>query len=187
MRIRAGLALGLLLALGVASCGGADGGDGVATAGGRASTSASAKPGTGDEREQLLKHAKCMRENGVPNFPDPKFDDNGGVSISLPEGVDKTKLEAAEKKCKQYLPNGGEPGKADPEVVEKLRNYSKCMRENGVPNFPDPTDQGLQIDGNKLGMEPNDPRFKAAEEKCKQHMPAPPKGESPGLQNGGGE
>lgn len=178
MRMRMGVAFALLLACVMAGCGDADGDDGVATAGGRASASASAKPDTGDEREQLLRFARCMRENGVPEYPDPEIDSGGGTSLNLPEGVDPRAVQAAEEKCKEHLPNGGEPQKADPEVVKQLRKYSQCMRENGVPKFPDPTDQGLQIDNDKLGMPADDPRFKAAEEKCKRHMPPPPSGES---------
>lgn len=175
MRIRTGLVPGLLLALSVVGCGTADNGNGVATAGGPATTS-SAKPGGQTEKDALLEFAKCMRRNGVPDFPDPEFGDGGGVSLNLPEGVDKHKVDAAQEKCKQYMPNGGEAQKADPQVVEQLRKYSQCMRENGVPNFPDPTDQGLQIDNDKLGMNPDDPRFKTADQACAKLMPAPPSG-----------
>jgi hypothetical protein len=189
MRIRMGLALGLLLVLGVAGCGGSDGDDGIASAGGTPSASASAGGAGGPDTaaEDGLKFARCMRENGIPNFPDPKPNDGGGFDISLPDGVDKAKVDAAQERCKQYMPNGGEPQKMPQERLEQLRKYSKCMRDNGVTDFPDPTDQGLQIDGNKVN--PNDPKVKAARNACDKYQPAPPKGESagPGLQNGGGE
>jgi hypothetical protein len=184
MRIRAGLALGLLLVLGAAGCGSADGGDGVATAGGRASATSSARAGQPvDDKENWLRFSRCMRENGVPNFPDPEINDGGGVSLSLPAGVDKEKIDAAQATCKQYLPNGGEPQKADPQVVAQQRKFSQCMRENGVPKFPDPTDAGLQVNGDALGMGPDDPTLKAAETACSRHMPKPPSGEgSPSMQ-----
>ncbi|GAB2925015.1 hypothetical protein GCM10027280_10350 [Micromonospora polyrhachis] len=178
MRFRRALVLGLLTLVAVAGCGGNDDGDGVATAGGQASASASAgaKAGTGpeNERENALKFSQCVRENGVPNFPDPELKENGDISLSLPEGADPAKVKAAEEKCKQYQPNGGEPRKADPQVLEQLRQYSKCMRENGVLHFPDPTDQGLQIDNNVVN--PEDPKVKAAERACNKHIPPPPPG-----------
>jgi hypothetical protein len=182
MRIRAGLVLGLLLALGMAGCGGADddgggGGDGVATAGGPGSATSTTKPDGRSEREVALEFARCMRENGVPDFPDPQVSEGGEeMRLSLPEGADKEKVDAAHEKCKRYLPNGGEPPKADPRVVEQLRKFSQCMRANGVPKFPDPTESGLEVDGNELGMGPGDPTFDAAEKVCAEYQPAPPEG-----------
>jgi hypothetical protein len=177
MRIRTALVLGLLLALSAAGCGGDGDGDGqVATAGGKTpEASASAEPAAADERDAVFAYAKCMRENGIPNFPDPEVGDNGEFRLQLPgDGLDKAKIDAAQEKCKKLLPNGGEPQKMDPARLEELRKYSQCMRENGVPKFPDPTDQGLQINGNEVDAD--SPTFKAAEEKCKNLMPDPPKG-----------
>lgn len=186
MRIRRAFALGLLLALATATaaCGGEpDTNDQIATAGGATPSPSSSAParGSADEKEQMLKHAQCMRENGVPNYPDPEFHEGGGVAIALPEGVDRTKLKAAEAKCKQYLPNGGEPQKMDPEMVEQLRKFAQCMRENGIPDFPDPTDEGLKIEGSSSDMGPDNPKMMAAQEKCRQNLPKGPNGENPGT------
>jgi hypothetical protein len=183
MRIRRAFALGLLLAFATATaaCGeDSTGNDQIATAGGAtpsASGSAPA-PGSDDEKEQMLKYSQCMRENGVPEFPDPKFEDGGGIGISVPQGADRSKVDAANAKCKTYMPNGGEPPKLDPERLEQLRAYAKCMRENGLPDFPDPSDQGIQIQGgsNNPDYEPDSPKWKAAEAKCKQYAPSAPPG-----------
>ncbi|GAA4717508.1 hypothetical protein Prum_020440 [Phytohabitans rumicis] len=173
------LALGLLLCLAVAGCGGADGDDGIATAGGTPSASASAGGDKGTDQENMLKYAQCMRDNGVPDFPDPKME-GGGISFSLPQGADKAKVDAAQEKCKSHLPNGGEAPKADPERLEQMRKLSECMRANGVPNFPDPSeDGGIALDMSKLGLSgPDDPKLKAAEEKCKSFQPEGPEGGS---------
>lgn len=184
MRIRTGLALGLLLAVITTGCAGADGNDGVATTGKTAKPTSSASADAQSQQEALLKYSQCMRENGVPDFPDPKIGDSGGVSLDLPAGTDSKKVDAASEKCKQFMPNGGEPQKIDPQRLEELREYSQCMRDNGVKNFPDPTDQGLQINGNEI--DPNDPKVKAAESACAKLMPAPPPGApSPGTNTGG--
>jgi hypothetical protein len=167
--------LASLLFVGLAGC--ASSADtGVATAGGDKTTSSSAKPES--EKEAALKFARCMRENGVPDFPDPEFDENGGISLSLPGGVDPTTVDAAQEKCKQYLPNGGEPEQMSPEDLEKQREYSKCMRDNGVPEFPDPdANGGIRIEGGP-GLDPQSPEFKAADEKCKQLLPGGGRGGS---------
>jgi hypothetical protein len=176
MRTPTALVLGLLLAVTVTGCGTSSNTPGVATAGSGAAASGGATSVL-TEQEKALRFGQCMRDNGVPDFPDPKVNENGGMSLDAPEGVDPKKVDAAMQRCKQYLPNGGEPTKADPQVLEQLRVFSQCMRDNGFPNFPDPTDQGLQIDNNALGISgPDDPRFSAAQKTCEQHMPAPPSG-----------
>jgi hypothetical protein len=177
MRVRTALMAGaLLLVVGVSGCGRAAGdGDGVATAGKSAAPNATASTDPESEQEQMLKHAQCMRENGVPEYPDPTFEEGGGVTLGLPGGVDPEKVEAAQEQCKRYLPNGGRPKPVDAETLEKMRQYAECMRANGVPKFPDPTaDGGFQIEAGP-DLDPMSPTFKAADEQCKHHMPGSPR------------
>ncbi|GAA3212355.1 hypothetical protein [Actinocorallia longicatena] len=162
-----------VLALTLAACGApADNGDDVATGGGRSpSASASASLKAGSEKDALLAYSKCMRENGVPDFPDPKIEEGGGVGLSMPKGADPEKADAANLKCKKVLPNGGEPVKADPKVVEAQRKLAKCMRENGLPDFPDPDENGsTQIQGSH-DLDPTSAKFKAAEKACAKYRP----------------
>jgi hypothetical protein len=58
--------------------------------------------------EHFRQIAKCKRENGIPNVPDPQPD--GGISIDKRLGIDpeSATFKAAEKKCEQYLPKSGE-------------------------------------------------------------------------------
>jgi hypothetical protein len=166
MRTSVGIAA-LLLTVGLVGCGGNDNGSGVASANGSTSSpTSSATPGGGNDRDADLRFAQCMRENGVPKFPDP--DANGGVGIDLNKlGVDKATVDAAQEKCKKYAPNGGELQQLDAEQLEQLRQMAQCMRENGFPDFPDPSDEGLQLNANEHPeWSPDNPRFKAAQEKC---------------------
>ncbi|MDG6108076.1 hypothetical protein Daura_45560 [Dactylosporangium aurantiacum] len=181
MRVRTAFVLGLLLVLGAAAtgCARSGGGDGVASAGGTPTASASAATGGGrpdpvKDQENFLKYAACMREHGI-DMPDPQFD-GGGIAMTLPEGADKAKVDAANEQCKQFLPNGGQPLKADPEMQERMRKFSQCMRENGVPDFPDPgEDGGIRIDGSKGGgLDPRSEAFKKAEAACKDFQPKRP-------------
>jgi hypothetical protein len=178
--MRRGFALGLLLVLAVAGCGKKGTGNPVASVSRPPAATASATPDNLTEQQRAVKFAQCMRANGLPDWPDPKFNGNGGVDISAPEGSDRTKVDAAMRKCKALLPNGGEPQKADPAVVAQLRKFSQCMREHGVPKFPDPTDQGLQVDNDKLGIDANGTVFKAAQQACSKYQPAPPSGDAGG-------
>ncbi|HCT78871.1 MAG TPA: hypothetical protein DGG94_10100 [Micromonosporaceae bacterium] len=152
MWLRTGLVLGLLLVLGASGCGQA------------ADNGLPESKDTGDG----VKFARCMRDNGVPDFPDPKPNGNGGLAIEVPEGVSREEVDAAMQKCRQYLPNGGEPEKVDPAAIEQQRKLSQCMRDNGVPGFPDPKEGGgIDIEG----VDPADPTFKEAEQKCSQFRP----------------
>lgn len=178
MRIRTVVVVSLLLALAMAGCGANNDGDKIATVGGQRSGASSATGSAKNDRlspqEMGVKFAQCMRENGVPDFPDPQIN-NGTMGLLLPDSVDKQKAEAAQKKCKQYLPNGGETPKGDPQMVEQIRKFAQCMRENGVPNFPDPDDSGsIRIGGD--GLSPDDPKMKAAQQTCSKYMPAAPAG-----------
>ena len=56
-------------------------------------------------REQALAFSQCMRDHGV-DFPDPVFDDNGGISVSIgsDDGAtgpspDDPEVEAAMEEC----------------------------------------------------------------------------------------
>src|SRR6266487_1889957 len=88
-------------------------------------------------------YAQCMRANGLPNFPDP--DKNG--RMALPSDIDSNSAEfkKATEKCKQYMGSGGAPnlGANDLWSQDDKLKYARCMRENGVPSFPDPEADGM--------------------------------------------
>jgi len=131
----------------VAGCGGSSpsattGGGASSTASaaanaGAATTSAASSPGSSPSPAQpdqnLLNFARCMRANGVPNFPDPK----PGGGFSFPASPAPA-FAAAQAKCQKLLPNGGAPPPFDPQALVQLHQIAICMRQHGVPDFPDP-------------------------------------------------
>jgi hypothetical protein len=159
----------------LAGCAGNNKSPGVATANGgatpTASTAASESPGDG------VKFAQCMRDNGLTWFKDPDPDEKG-FSIHIPRGTDKAKVDKAMQACRKYMPNGGEPPKLDAATVAKLREFAKCMRANGVPEFPDPkADGGLEIKAEPgSGLDPDSPAWKKADQACAQYRPEGPGG-----------
>lgn len=169
-----------LLALSLSGCGSTKDDPEVASVGGSpsASSSTSASPNGGDGEDAMVKFSQCMRANGVPNFPDPKEGNNGGVDLSVPEGTDPQKVEAAQAKCREFMPGGGEVKKPDAQGLEELRKFAKCMREHGVTKFPDPSADGQQVDVTKLGIDPMSAQFQTAQKACA------PAGASAGPQNG---
>ncbi|MFD2764328.1 hypothetical protein [Micromonospora eburnea] len=177
MRLRASrslLVLPMLLGLAVTGCAGTDqDGEQVATAGGGAAASPSATVAQVSDEDRQREFAKCMRENGMPDFPDPEPGEGGKFRVKIPAGQDREKAQAAMEKCRSLMPNGGKPVKLDPEQVEMVRQLAKCMRENGVPNFPDPGPDGaLELTGD-AGFDPESPSVQAAMEKCRKDGGAP--------------
>jgi hypothetical protein len=130
------------LAIGVEGCGGTSSRTTAASVavGGGATTTGSSAPD--DVASQALAFARCMRANGVPNFPDPApghglLFGTSGLNLGAPA------VKAAQAKCHQLLPAGGPPGpgtKTHPtgQTLERLTRIATCMREHGVPQFPDP-------------------------------------------------
>jgi hypothetical protein len=171
MRTRTIVVSGVLLAAMTAGCAPATGSDpSVATAQSAAPKTSSTAASTGPDPDASLKYSKCMREQGLDWFPDPKAD--GRMEVAVPQGVDRAAMDKAEKACRKLLPDGGERPQRSAEDIERNRQLAKCMRANGVPNFPDPGSEGeIGVDGNKLGTGPGDPAFDAAQKACAQHLP----------------
>jgi len=172
--------------------------NGVATAGGAKSPTATASAlSRQDQAELARKFNQCMKDQGVDTQLNVAVGDSQGgggpVTVQQSDGpgqgppVDPKKVDEAMQKCKQYLPNGGQPPKISAEELEQERKYAKCMRANGVPDFPDPNPDGsIRIERtagpndsgtfSTNGMDPNNDAFKQANAKCKQFAPSPPAG-----------
>jgi hypothetical protein len=88
----------------------------------------------------LIAYAGCMRQHGVPSFPDPT---SGGVIVKpSQQELNSPRFETAERGCQRLLPAGTDdqfpPGEVGQLLIGMLR-FSRCMRSHGVPNWPDPT------------------------------------------------
>jgi hypothetical protein len=110
------------------------------TAAGAGATSSTA-PGAGGSRP--LAFARCMRANGVPNFPDPT---PGGRPLFSTTGINPSSpaFQAAQAKCHGFMALPGGPGapsvspQQKAQSLAKLRKIAVCMRAHGVSEFPDP-------------------------------------------------
>ncbi|HEU5108034.1 MAG TPA: hypothetical protein VFT95_05705 [Micromonosporaceae bacterium] len=161
---------GLALALALAACGGQAADDGIARAEPGADRPSPTPTEQLSDEERRLKFAECMRGQGV-DMEDPG-DGKGGVMFRAGGGAGEkpVDIEKAMQACRQYAPNGGEAPKLDPAQVEQMRKFAKCMRSNGVPDFPDPEPDGrmrVAIKGDAIDRA----AFEAAQEKCRQFQP----------------
>jgi hypothetical protein len=174
----AGAAAFLIVTAAVAGgCGNDGGGNSVASV--PTPSSHSAPAGAGSGGGNLAEYAKCLRQNGLPNFPDP----NADGTLSVPQGIDPNskQFKDADAKCAQYKPpgdpqqNNGQPPGGGWSMADKLK-YAKCMRDHGVTGFSDPDANGNFSMRKGDGPDPDSPQYKAAEEACKQSKGSVPEG-----------
>jgi hypothetical protein len=172
-------AVAATLALG--ACGGSDDGGGSPSAASREDKAF----------EGALKFSKCMRDHGV-DFPDPQRVGSGGIKLTGRNiNPNDPKVKAAQQACQKYMQIGG--GETiDPARRAKLQeaalNFARCMRQHGV-DMPDPQlsgKGGLTFQagprsggtggpsssgkGNGLGVNPDSPKFKAADKACNHFL-----------------
>jgi hypothetical protein len=62
-----------------------------------------------------------------------------------------------------------------------MLKYARCMRSHGVSKFPDPKPGGALVIGSKVGVDPNTPQFKAAQQACQKLVPGSPIAHAPAL------
>lgn len=143
-----GAAAFLTVALALAGCGGSSSPGVAHLASEKGSDSTSSESGGSSPespaglQQAAVAYAKCMRSNGVPNFPDPN--PGGGFLFHASRGLISSPLfKAAQAKCDKLLPGGGLPGGpgSEPPSAQTLARFLKiarCMRKHGVSDFPDP-------------------------------------------------
>jgi hypothetical protein len=133
--------------------------------------------------------AQCIRDQGIVEMPDPIVDENH--HIQLPEGAEEqiegrypeATLQQAQQACQSLfdqLPesavrssgggsDGGDrsPGPGD---LEALRAFAGCVREQGIPDWPDPrADGSFPVIGTPLGEQAKSPRLIAAYQACARY------------------
>lgn len=127
--------------------------------------------------QKALAYSGCMRSHGVSGFPDPT--DSGQVpKVSLQQlGVSRSSFLASQTACQGLLPisDQSSPGQ-DQKVLPALFSFARCVRANGVSNWPDPlaeSDPGEPdtpgFPRDIQGVNQNAPEVKAAMDTC-QHF-----------------
>jgi len=123
-------------------------------------------------RQQAVKFAQCMRANGVRGFPDP--DASGTLTI---DGVangssldpSSAAFERAIAACKDLEPPGFTGHKRSAQEQEAALKFAQCIRDNGVQDFPDPTEDSPLVDTRRIPSAAGNgiSRINAAMQKCR--------------------
>jgi hypothetical protein len=139
---------------------------------------------------QELALAQCMRGHGVPDFPDPSA--SGGYTLTSDGSlagnggtvsIESSQVQAAYGECRHLLPGGPSISQLEQDVQQAqqrqaqalpaLLKYSQCVRGHGVPNFPDPGQNGQsQAPGNGGAVNLDSPQVQAALSACQHLLPA---------------
>jgi hypothetical protein len=109
---------------------------------------------TNARQEQGVKFARCMRDHGVSEFPDP--DASGGLTIdgvlngsSLDPSTPVWKEAIAA--CRDLQPPGFTGDKDVSAAEQETRlEFAQCIRDNGVEDFPDPARGEPLVDTNRI-------------------------------------
>lgn len=132
--------------------------------------------------------ADCIRNNGVPDFPDPTVD-QGRLNLpedqlqALEQKYSQQVLDQAQQSCQALMDRlpesaisgeteeqGGNQQEPGPGDVEALKRFAQCIRDNGIPDWPDPkADGSFPLIGTPLEREGKSDRVGAAVGKCQQH------------------
>jgi hypothetical protein len=138
------LALIVMVAL-ISGCGSsAPAGTGAASAG---STHALASA------RKAVKFAECMRSHGVSNFPDP----GASGKLTIDEVANGSSVDTstaaftqAISACKTLEPTGFTGGARSSAQQSAALAFARCIRQNGVKDFPDPVNGQPLVDTNRI-------------------------------------
>jgi hypothetical protein len=143
----AGFGMAAIVAAIAAGCGGTPSSSGTTTAASVTHTSTANHTSTLTARQKAVKFSECLRANGVGDFPDPNASGEFpayGVSVTAAVW---TKAVAA---CKSLQPPGSLNAHLTKTQFSAALKFAQCVREHGVPDFPDPVNGQPLIDTNRI-------------------------------------
>jgi hypothetical protein len=123
---------------------------------------------------KLLAYSQCMRSHGVPDFPDP--DRTGLIPSTQVKNLTTSPavIRRADDHCHTLYPT--QPGINAPFSSQQKQDYlsaAACMRQHGVPAFPDPVFSGSQVQlPIPPGVDTTSPQFTQARQLCAKKIPA---------------
>jgi hypothetical protein len=137
----AGSALAGAAALTITACGGGHAGPTVSSGGG-------SRPGVVSHAEALHLAGQCIRQHGIPGFPDPTVTGAGQVVISKAQllAVPKLILAQAMTDCRRALGRAGIQagldhglgGRPAPQQMHAILAFARCLRAHGLTGLADP-------------------------------------------------
>jgi hypothetical protein len=107
---------------------------------GHAGGAATAQRGSATPDDQTMAIVTCYRAHGDPSFPDPVYDPNDGRwHLAVSPGSAPASTQHA---CQHLFPSGNASPPVPQARFQQLVRLAQCLRQHGVPNWPDPDPDG---------------------------------------------
>ncbi|GAA3795108.1 hypothetical protein GCM10022226_13050 [Sphaerisporangium flaviroseum] len=139
------IAVGICLLGVIAGCSGSPPAAGGADTAASATATGASSGGPHAEMAILREFAQCVRSHGTPAFPDPITDARTGFP-TFPQNAPDIKEKDVAPACKDILrrlPADAKSVRApSAQYMQGLIKYARCMRANGLPDWPDPDATG---------------------------------------------
>ena len=157
IRSQALLASAAILAGALAGC--------SAAAGGNTSASATSSSTPDDETMAIV---NCYRAHGDASFPDPVYDPSDGRwNFAISPGSAPASTQQA---CQHLFPSSNASPPVPQAQFQQLGRLAECIRQHGVPNWPDPDPDGsFPL---PPSINPKDAAGQAAGIACKRYLPS---------------
>jgi hypothetical protein len=119
--------------------------------------------------------AQCVRDHGLPDFPDPDVDAQGSPHFPPDVPMPPQAVIDACAPILNQLPASQRPTQTTPEDPAMMRRFAACMRAHGIDDWPDPNADGSFTMPPSLGNIKVNPRWDqiraAWDGPCKQYDP----------------
>lgn len=142
----------------------------AAVAGGTGCSGPAASPSVASRREDpnvqpddIMRQINCFRAHGLPNYPDPTYDPADG-RWHFPDNQPALTPQVRQA-CASVMPENTPASPIPTAQLNDLLNFAKCMRAQGIANWPDPAVDGVFHPSNDLNKK-GDPVLSAAERSC---------------------
>jgi hypothetical protein len=98
-------------------------------------------PADVDPASVFVQVSECFRAHGHPDFPDPVQGPDGGWGFPVTAGRVPVPGECADlaRRAEELNPGARKSAAVD---LEQRRAFARCMRDNGVADWPDPNADG---------------------------------------------
>jgi hypothetical protein len=156
------LACGVMLAAGALLAGCGSGGSQPAT--GAAATT----QGAGAPDASTMAIVQCYRAHGDPGFPDPVYDPSDGRwHFAVSPGTAPASTQQA---CQHLFPTVNASPPVPQAQFQQLVRLAECIRQHGVPNWPDPNPDGAF--GLPPSLQQKTSAYVRAAQACQRYMPS---------------
>jgi hypothetical protein len=124
------------------------------------------------------RYVACARSHGYPSWPDAVVAPDGRASFPEVAGLDIKRARAAvQDACGpvlRQLPPQIRPRTPTAAELAAIRRYAACIRQHGIPHFPDPDASGAWPPGGVevYGREFFSPQREVAERACEDVWPS---------------